>query len=52
MRMNDQLNMTYAEIKIWEKVSHTNIIKLFQLFEDQRKPDMYLLMEKAMYGQI
>lgn len=41
-----------SEIAIWERVAHVNIVKIFELYDDLKIPDMYLLMERAMFGQI
>ena len=52
MKMTDQLSTIYEEIKIWERVSHIHVVKIFELFDDKTVPDIYLLMERAQYGQI
>ena len=40
------------EIKIWERVNNPNVVKIFELFDDPRINDIYLLMECAEFGQI
>lgn len=40
------------EIKVWERCKNNNIIKIFELYENQQEPDILLLMEKASFGQI
>lgn len=50
--MSDQLATIYQEIKVWERVAHVNIIKIFELYDDLGVPEMYLLMEFAKFGQI
>lgn len=50
--MSDQLATIFEEIKVWERVAHVNIVKIFELYDDLEVPDMYLLMERAMFGQI
>ena len=50
--MSDQLETIKEEIAVWERVAHPNIIKIFELYDDIEKPEMYLLMERAQYGQI
>jgi serine/threonine protein kinase len=38
------------EIKVWEKVYHENIVKIFELFDSEKENNMYLMMELAQYG--
>ena len=52
MKMSDQLATIFSEIEIWERVAHVNIVKIFELYDDTKVPDMYLVMERAMFGQI
>ena len=33
-------------------MAHVNIVKIFELYDDTKIPDMYLVMERAMFGQI
>jgi len=37
---------------VWERVAHPNIVKIFTLYDSDEVPDMYLVMEKAGFGQI
>ena len=48
--MSDNLQTIYSEIKVWERVAHENIVKIFEIFDDSQHDDMYLLMELAKYG--
>ena len=50
MKMSDNLQTIYSEIKVWERVAHENIVKIFEIFDDSQHDDMYLLMELAKYG--
>ena len=52
MKMSDKLATIFAEIEVWERVAHSNIVKIFELYDDSSVPDMYLVMERAMFGQI
>mmetsp|Transcript_24012 Transcript_24012/g.36920 ORF Transcript_24012/g.36920 Transcript_24012/m.36920 type:complete len:185 (+) Transcript_24012:247-801(+) len=52
LKMSDQLQSIMEEIKVWERNSNPNIVKIFKLYNDPTVPEMYLLMEKAQYGQI
>ena len=52
MKMSDQLATIFSEIEIWERVAHVNIVKIFELYDDSKVQDMYLVMERAMFGQI
>lgn len=50
--MSDQLKTIYDEIDIWQRVAHTNVVKIFEIYDDFEVPDMYLLMEYCKHGQI
>jgi hypothetical protein len=52
LKLGNNLKVIYEEISIWEKVSHFNVIKIFELYDDINIPELYLLMEYAKYGQI
>jgi serine/threonine protein kinase len=52
LKLGNNLKVIYEEISIWEKVSHVNVIKIFELYDDINIPELYLLMEYANYGQI
>jgi serine/threonine protein kinase len=48
--MSDHMQTIYSEIRVWERVAHDNIVKIFEMFDDCTHDDMYLLMELAKYG--
>ena len=50
MKMSDHYETIYNEIEVWQRVSHENIVKIFEMFDDYTHEDMYLLMELAKYG--
>ena len=50
--MSDHYETIYSEIDVWQRVSHENIVKIFEMFDDYTHEDMYLLMELAKWGQI
>ena len=50
IKLSNNLQIIDEEISTWEKVSHINVIKIFDLYDDTNVPDIYLLMEYAKYG--
>ena len=52
MKLSNHLNTIYSEISVWERVAHNNIVKIFELFDDNSIESMYLMMELAAFGQI
>lgn len=50
--MKRQLDQVYNEIKIWERMDHKNIVKIFELLDDRDQDFMYLVMIFCDYGQI
>lgn len=51
-KLSNQLKTVMNEIKVWERVYHPNIVKIFELFDSPSENNMYLMMELAQYGQI
>lgn len=52
MKLSNHLNTIYSEIGVWERVAHENVVKIFELFDDDLHESMYLMMELAEFGQI
>jgi serine/threonine protein kinase len=52
IQMKTSLDQVYNEIRLWEKLDHKNIVKIFELFDDHECPDMYLIMQYADLGQL
>ena len=52
LKMSSHFEMIQDEIKVWERVAHINVVKIFSLYNYDAVPDMYLLMEYCRYGQI
>jgi serine/threonine protein kinase len=52
MKLSNHLNTIYSEIGVWERVAHTNVVKIFELFDDSTVESMYLMMELCAFGQI
>lgn len=42
--MKTSLDQVYNEIRLWEKLDHKNIVKIFELFDDNDYPEMFLIM--------
>ena len=42
------------EIKVWEKLDHENVVKIFELIDDDsdKNSDMYLIMQYSDLGEL
>lgn len=50
LRMRSALTKIYKEIDIYSKVSHPNLLKLKEVFEDDFEDRLYLVLEHAEMG--
>jgi len=50
--MTNNLEKAYSEINTWSQLDHKNIIKLFEVIDDDTCDYLYLIMELADLGQI
>jgi serine/threonine protein kinase len=50
--MKTSLDQVYNEIRIWEKIDHEHIIKIFELFDDPDNENMYLIMQLSDIGHL
>ena len=50
--MSNNLQKVYNEIDIWAGLMHPNIVRLFELIDDDAKDYMHLVMELIPEGQI
>ena len=59
-RLSNNLEAVTKEINIWKRVNgakqdgsrNYNVVKIFELFDDDAESKMFLLMEYCKYGQI
>ena len=52
MQMSSNLEKVYNEIDIWAGLMHPNVVRLFELIDDEEKDYIYLVMELIKEGQI
>tara|TARA_B110000285_G_scaffold163082_1_gene182126 strand:- start:675 stop:1019 length:345 start_codon:yes stop_codon:yes gene_type:complete len=52
MEMITQLDKVYNEVENWATVHHPNIIKLYEIIDDDKHDYMYVILELANMGQI
>jgi len=51
MQLNS-LEQVYNEVKVWGKVDHPNIIKIFELIDSPDEDQLFLIMRLADLGQL
>ena len=52
MEMITQLDKVYNEVENWASVHHPNIIKLYEIIDDDKHDYLYVILELANMGQI
>lgn len=52
MEMITQLDKVYNEVENWATVHHPNIIKLYEIIDDDKHDYIYVILELADMGQI
>ena len=50
MEMITQLDKVYNEVENWAAVHHPNIIKLYEIIDDDKHDYMYVILELANMG--
>lgn len=52
MQMINNMDKVYNEIEVWAKIRHPNIIRIYEMLDDDSHDYLYLIMELADLGQL
>ena len=52
MEMINNLDKVYNEVEVWNKVSHENFTKIFEMIDSEEHDYLYLILELADLGQL